>query len=270
MFRLDPTATRQYVLVYPSFQYITTRQDEGSTTGFYEALQNYFFNFGNSQNDENSHIMDPIDADKPQASATPTESSLPQATPTADTSSPDKKPDAKQKVFYSYLTPASTVPLNADRRLYFLAEQPQIFGTFSGPSVNPVFNLQPVPILSSRSNVVQTPVDQKQSDNVVLENVQKSSQVPPVLSNVIEQPSQVLLAKSNIIEQSDAVVRVDQAENRVAPVVVDNRAIPVSTEQTQSLELKSTEAQVVEARSNSIPLTVSEVNRSKNFIISIP
>lgn len=237
------------MLVYP-YQYIATRQDESGNSGFFETIQNYFINFGgNSQSDENSQIMDAVEPDKQE--------SIPsmQSTIVPDTVREKLIPSQnqnKQKFVYSYITPASTVPLNADRRLFYLAEQPQIFGAFSGSSVNPVFNLQPVPVVLSRSNVAQP--DDPQPNKVISENAQKFSQIPPVMANVEQVP--VVQAKSSIVEPSDSVIDT-VPENRVAPTpapeaVEDNRALPVLTE--PSVEVKS--ASVVEARS-AIPLIVS-------------
>lgn len=204
--------------------------------------------------DETSAVMDPVEADKPQAiEAAPAPTTAPPATAAA---APDaiksifaadlEKQGDNKKFFYSYITPASTVPLNADRRFYFLSEQPQIYGSFSGPSVNPVFNLQPVPVvLQSRSNVAQVP-DEPQPGQVVSENVQKFSQIPPVMT-AVEQPK-----VKQISDQIDSVV--DSAENRVAPVIVNDRALPVSTE--LPIEVVPTVPAVIEARNNPIPIEI--------------
>lgn len=224
----EPTATRQYVLVYPPVQYLTTRQDETSNGGFFESLQNYFINFGSSQtqNQESSQIMDAVDADKLQVVPTETKPILVPA---------QEKPNAEpnqinQKFFYSYATPASTVPLTTDRRFYLLSEQPQILGSFGGSALNPVFNFQPVPVVVSRSNVAQSD-DPVQPGKEVAENVQ-ISQVPPVMNTVVEPASSQVQAKSVASEPSPAVVVEPVSENRLAPAPialpdVDNRAIPV-------------------------------------------
>jgi len=238
----DVSANKQYVLVYPTYQYLTTRQDGSTSTGFFETIQNYFVNFGQSQSDESSAVMDPVEADKPQAA--------PETVPMAETS--QEKPEQRQKIYYSYVTPASTVPLNADRRFYFLAEQPQIYGSFSGPSVNPVFNLQPVPVVvQSRSNVAQVP-DEPQPGQVVSENVQKFSQIPPVMA-AIEQPQAQV---KQIRDPVDAIVDDKVPENRIAPVVVDNRALPISTE-GNVVEVSSTVQPVIEARNKPTPIEVT-------------
>lgn len=180
LFRSEPVGgTRQYMLVYPSYQVLTTRQDEAGTTGFFDTIQNYFLNFGNQQSDETAPVMDAIEADKP-----------------AD-AQPLKDPEAekmKQKLYYSYITPASTIPLNNDRRLFYLAEQPQIYGSFSGSAVNPVFNLQPVPIVLSRSNIAQS----VEPNKVV---------VPPVVAAV--QPVQQVQSKSSVVAEHHDVGAVD-------------------------------------------------------------
>lgn len=249
------------MLVYPPYQYVTTRQDESGNSGFFETLQNYFVNFGNSQtqSDENSQIMDPVEPDKQQQAmsdatktASKTEVFQEKVNPTPS--------ESKQKLYYSYITPASTVPLNNDRRLFYLAEQPQVYGTFSGSAINPVFNLQPVPVVLSRSNVAQSE-DPQPIKQVITENVQKP-QIPAGIVTVDQVQSKVQV-KSGISDESDSVVVEAAPENRIAPAVQsvvsveDNRALlkpvnlPVSTEAT--VEGNS----VVIARSNAVPFTVS-------------
>lgn len=228
-------ANKQYVLVYPSYPYFATRQDDATSGGFFQNLQNFFVGFGGPA-DESSNLMDAIEPEKPAEKPMISEALPLVATKTAVV---NEKPVVSQpKVAYSSLvTPASTVPLNADRRLFYLSEQPQIYGSFSGSALNPVFNLQPVPLVvsSARSNVAQVP-DAPVAGNLVSEN-EKFSQVPPVMAALepVVVPQQQ--AKSEFVrEQSDAVVE-GVPENRVAPVVVDNRAIPVpSTEATIVVE----------------------------------
>lgn len=248
--RSEPLAGKQYVVVYPSYQYLASRQDDSSTGGFFETIQNYFINFGNSQSEE---PMDAIEADKPQqamAESAPT-SAAPTLTPIDDVSIKSKfvKKDEKQKLLYSYITPASTVPLNSDRRFFYLSEQPQIFGSFSGPSVNPVFNLQPLPVvLQSRSSVASI-ADEPQSGNVISENVQKFSQIPPIVAGIEQSEAQM----KSISDQFDTVVS-NAAENRVTPLVLDNRALAIQNEAI--VGVSSTVAPVsVEAR-NAIPIEV--------------
>lgn len=193
--------------MYP-YQFVATRQDEAGGSGFFETIQNFFVNFGQSQqqqqNDEGS--LDAVDIDKPAAAAAaaalvpPTPAPAPAAAALAtEAEKPAAKIDSKQKFVYSYITPASTVPLTGDRRLFFLAEQPQLFGSFSGPSVNPVFSLQPLPLLASRSNVAQ-PSEEPQPGKIVSENVQKFSQIPPVMTT-LEQKSSEPQVKSVLIEE---------------------------------------------------------------------
>lgn len=273
------------MLVYPSYQYITTRQDDsGSNSGFFETIQNYFINFGNgqTQSDDSNQIMDAVEADKPQAATTATDSTKSVFNPeiiSQEKNTPTPT-ESKQKFFYSYETPASTVPLNADRRLFYLAEQPQVFGTFSGTPINPVFNLQQVPVvLSSRSNVAQP--DDSHPNKVISENVQKFSQIPPVMAT-IEQTQQVEGKSSiNVNAQTDSVFvpenRVVDAvpENRVVPVfqpVEDNRALPVSTERTIVADVvpavDDVVSSVVVARTNPVPLTVSSESVSSSVVAS--
>lgn len=278
-FRSDPSATKQYVLVYPSYQYITTRQDGSTGSGFFETIQNYFINFGNgqTQSDESSQIMDAVEPDKTQA-ATETQSAI---LPTQENLIPVQN-EIKQKFFYSYATPASTVPLSSDRRFFLLPEQPQVLSTYSGSAINPVLNLQPVPVVVSRSNVAQS--DDQQPGKVVSENIQKYSQIPPVMNSIVEQAQQVQV-KSVSGVHTEAIAVDGVAENRVAPapapVGIDNRAIPIPTvptveaivtDQSNSLTnsvvapdaiaspavaVPASVPSVVEARSNAIPLSVS-------------
>ncbi|XP_055312463.1 uncharacterized protein LOC129574433 [Sitodiplosis mosellana] len=270
----ESAPTRQYVVVYPSYQYVTTRQDDSSNAGFFETIQNYFINFGNglSQSDDASQIMDAIEPDKPQTAAATSATSATTADATKSIFAPEPvvsqekitptPSESKQKFFYSYLTPASTVPLNSDRRLFFLGDQPQVFGSFSGSALNPVFNLQQVPVvLSSRSNVAQP--DDPQPNKVISENVQKFSQIPPVMATVEQTPQ--VEGKSNSIEPTDSVVVDAVPENRVVPTfqpVEDNRALPVVSTEATVLDDKAPVVadvvpSVIVARSNPIPLAVS-------------
>lgn len=188
---------------------MATRQDEASGSGFFESIQNFFINFGQSQQQQNDEgSLDAVEIDKPAAAAatalippTPVPVAAPAAAAEAEKpAAPNQiKIDGKQKFVYSYITPASTVPLAGDRRLFFLAEQPQLYGSFSGPSVNPVFSLQPLPMLASRANVAQ-PSDEPQPGKIVSENMQKFSQIPPVMATV-EQKSSEPLMKSVLIEE---------------------------------------------------------------------
>lgn len=254
-FRSDLAAAKQYVLVYPTYQYYVTRQDGSSSSpvgGFFENLQNYFVNFG-GQNE----IMDAIEPEKPIAQPITESPIAPMDPPSIVTKTfiSDEKPAAeKEKVFVSqYLTPASTVPLNADRRLYYLSQQPQIYGQFNGPPLNPVFNLQPLPlVVSSRSNVAQV-ADEPNPNKVITENVQQFSQIQPVVANVEPVVGVQPQVKSIFSEQvGSVVVGGESAENRVAPVIVDNRAIPIpTTEATVAVEEARPAAVFTEARSSS-------------------
>lgn len=221
--------------------------------------------------------MDAVEADKPQAATTATDSTKSIFTPeiiSQEKITPTPS-ESKQKFFYSYQTPASTVPLNADRRLFYLAEQPQVFGTFSGTPINPVFNLQQVPVvLSPRSNVAQP--DDSHPNKVISENVQKFSQIPPVMATV-EQTQQVEGKSSiNVNAQTDSVVVDALLENRVVPIfqpVEDNRALPVSTEPTVVADVvpavdDDVVPSVVVARSNPVPLSVSSEPVSSSVVAS--
>lgn len=222
--------------MYPAYQYYTTRQDDTGNAGFFEAIQNYFVNFGNSQtqSDESSQIMDAVEPDKQQQAA-----NMADATRTSSILSEKINPtpsESKQKFVYSYITPASTVPLNADRRLFYLAEQPQVLGTFSGSPINPVFNFQPAPLVLSRSNVAQQ--DEPQPNKVITENVQKFSQIPPVMASVEQTPQ--AQGKSNV-DSSDSVAVDAVPVNRVAPVIqpVENsRVEPLPTEPTEQAKIE--------------------------------
>lgn len=216
------TATKQYVLVYPSYQYVTTRQDESSNSGFFETIQNYFISLGNNgQNDESAQLMDAVEPDKPESTSA-------QSTKAAITSdlSQEKAPN-KQKLYYSYVTPASTLPLNADRRVFFV-EQPQIYSTYSSSAINPVFNLQPLPVLLSRSNQAVAQPDDPQPNKVITENVQKFSQIPPVMAS-IEQVNEVQ-AKSSVAHEvhdnSNVVPGVHGKSGVGHDVHTDNNVVP--------------------------------------------
>lgn len=268
--RSEPVANRQYVLMYPSYQLIATRQDApGNTNPFQQFLG--FIGFG--QNTQTA--TDAVEMDKPEAQ--------PQAQPqTPAINAIDnvnlEKIANKQKVYYTYATPASTVPLNTDQRFFYLAEQPQLFGSFSGSTVNPVFNLQPVPVVLSRSNVAQSDDPVAQANKLNSENVQKFSQIPPVMAVGIEPIASDVQGKSAVVdvnapvpsvvvdavnvqnqEVSNGVVQDDVvAQSKVNPVlpevaVEDNRAEPIPTE--SDVQLKS--AAVAEIRSNPVPITVS-------------
>lgn len=256
------------------------RQDGGSSNGFFETIQGYFQGFGNFGQSDEGTVMDAVEADKPQGQ-TQAQAQAPAQVPAQAAMMPAASPESmmatrtilsadatqekadKQKLIYSYITPASTIQLNADRRYYFLSEQPQIYGTFNSPSVNPVFNLQPVPlVLQSRSNIAQVP-DEQQSGKVATENVQKFSQIPPVMAAVEQQP---VVQVKQISEQVDSVVDSGVPENRVAPVVVDNRALAVSTE--PSVDVSSTVAAVIEARNNPIPIEVVKESVSVSQVVA--
>lgn len=223
--------------------------------------------------------MDAIDPDKPETA--PAKAPAADATKTFFTPETglsqkiiEPTPNAnKQKIVYSYITPASTVPLNADRRLFYLGEQPQVLGTFSGSALNPVFNLQQVPVvLSSRSNVAQP--DEQQSNKVITENVQKFSQIPPVMASVDQIPQ--VESKSNAVAQINSVVDDVLPENRVVPTfqpTEDNRALPVvSTEPTVVADVVSDVAAVVPsvvlARNNAIPLALSDESVVPSPVVS--
>lgn len=285
--RSDPAATKQYVLVYPTYQYIGARQDSPIGSGFFQSIQSYFTNFGQTQNDESSQIMDEVEPDK---------------TPIATEGSPilatqekliPVQNEIKSKFLYSYATPASTVPLKSDRRFFLFPEQSQVLSTYSGSAINPILTLQPVPVLVARSNIAQS--DDQQPGKVVSENVQKYSQIPPVMNSIVEQAQQVQV-KSVSGVHTEAIAVDGVAENRVAPapapVGVDNRAIPIPTEptveavvtdQSKSLtnSIVATDAvaspatavpasipAVVVARSNAIPLSVS--SESVSPIVASP
>lgn len=251
--RSEPVANRQYVLMYPSYQLISTRQDAPGQNPF----QTFLGIFGFGQTGQNTQTtMDA--ADKPEAQAQP--QSQPQALNSIDNVSLEK---SKQNLYYTFATPASTVPLNADQRFIYLAEQPQLFGS----AVNPVFNLQPVPVVLSRSNVAQPNEPLVQSNKVNSENVQKFSQIPPVMAVGVEPVSLDVQGKSAVVNELVAAVvdsvNVKQhqdepvADSKVNPlvpldvVVEDNRAVPVPEEPSAK------SATVVETRSNPIPLVVS-------------
>lgn len=270
--RSESVANRQYVLMYPSYQFVSTRQDQAPSNPFQTFLG--FIGFG--QAGQNTQMMDAVEMNKPEAQQAQAQSQAAQNS-IDDVS---EKSANKPKLYYTFATPASTVPLNAaDQRFYFV-EQPQLFGAVSGSNVNPVFNLQPVPVVLSRSNVAQPDADVlAQPSKVNSENVQKFSQIPPPAVGVEPVLSQVQ-GKSSVGEvhvdqvpstvvQHDSVVSVKHvpnvdhvvepvAESRVNPAppavaLEDNRAVPVPVD--PSVQVKS--AAVVETRSNPVPLVVS-------------
>lgn len=263
--RPEQVANRQYVLMYPSYQFVSTRQDAPAN-----PFQTFLGFIGFGQAGQNTQMMDAVEMDKPETQ--------PQSQPPQNSvDSASEKNPSKQKLYYSFATPASTVPLNTDQRFFYLAEQPQLFGAYSGSTVNPAFNLQPVPIVLSRSNVAQPDETVAQSNKVNSENVQKFSQIPPVMAVGVDPVSSQVQGKSvvgeevgqvsTIVDNNQDLVNVKHVSivdqdplpeskiNPAPPVVAveDNRAVPVVTE--SSVEVKS--AAVVETRSNPVPIVVS-------------
>lgn len=257
--------------MYPSYQFVSTRQDAPSN-----PFQTFLGFIGFGQSGQNTQMMDAVEMNKPES-----QQAQAQSQPAQNTIDDVSEKNAnKQKLYYTFATPASTVPLNAaDQRFYFVEQQPQLFGALSGSNVNPVFNLQPVPVVLSRSNVAQPDADVlAQPNKVNPENVQKFSQIPPPAVGLEPISSQVQ-GKSSVGEHVDhvpsavvahdsvvSVKHVPNVVNVVEPVpeskvnpappavaVEDNRAVPVPVD--PSVHVKS--AAVVETRSNPLPLTVS-------------
>lgn len=109
---------------------------------------------------------------------------------------------------FVYLTPASTTVLNPEKRFFLLPEQQKIFGSISGPALNPVYSLQPLLSRSTSSSIVSA-----EPAVVVPENkVSIALPVSPVLPSV-EQPN---ILRSRIDDALKAATEAPQ--NRVAPV----------------------------------------------------
>lgn len=132
-----------------------------------------------------------------------------------------KKKEEKNDKFF-YLTPASTSFLNPEKRLFLVPQQTKFIGSISGPILNPVFNLQPLPSLLGRSNIANGQDESQPLINVISENVQKFSQIPPVMA-AVEPLAQPVLQRSHITDALKAAS--PEPENRIAPVeAVQTRA----------------------------------------------
>lgn len=218
----------QYVLLYPSASnYYVLRQDDQQTT-WWTSIQQFFQSIGGgsgSGEEAGAEESSPDAASAPAASATKSGFDMKKPTPMEpffpNLVLEDKKKDEKNDKFF-YLTPASTSFLNPDKRLFVLPQQQKFIGTISGPILNPVFNVQPIPTLVARSNIAN-PADESQPlIKVVSENAQKFSQIPPVMAN-IEPLAQPVLQRSHITEAIKAAN--PEPENRIAPVeAVQTRA----------------------------------------------
>lgn len=126
----------QYVYAYP--QYYVLRQDDEP---WYSGIQMWFQNLGGTDEDAPSDAA-PVDAP---------EADRPFVKKTAETTKPEITEKNDKLV---YLTPASTTVLDPTKRFFILPEQQKIFGSISGPAINPIYNFQPLFGRSSSSSGV--------------------------------------------------------------------------------------------------------------------
>lgn len=113
---------------------------------------------------------------------------------------------------FVYLTPASTSVLNPEKRFFILPEPPKIFGSISGPALNPVFSLQPLLSRSTSSTIGDQIVSAEPAVVVPESNVPKIVPNQPVVPAV----EQINFLKSHIADGLKAANEVP--ENRLAPV----------------------------------------------------
>lgn len=215
----------QYVLLYPSASnYYVLRQDQ-SGTSWWMSVQNWFQQTvsGGSTSEESGTDEAPAEGTG-ESLATKTgfdmKKPIAQEPLLPNLVIDDKQKDQKNDKFF-YLTPASTQFLNTEKRLFTIPQQTKFIGTISGPILNPVFNLQPIPTLGGRSNIANTPDESQPLIKVISENTQKFSQIPPVMTAV--EPVVQPVLRSHITEAFKAAN--PEPENRIAPVeAVQTRA----------------------------------------------
>lgn len=233
---------QQYVLVYPNQpSYYVVRQDGGSTD-FWSTIQNWFIGGSGTGEGAQSPAADTPSPDSSSESLDSVSVSLKSgfekrpitAIPNFVIPIDDSKKDEAKKEKFFYLTPASTQILNPEKRLFVVPEQAKVLGAISGPVLNPVYNLQPIPSIYSRSSApVVRQVESVVNDNrqpafvqpqvavvqpaaqplvkLLPENVQVLSPVPPI------EP----LAKSILSDRLVAVqTPVDAPQNRIVSVDV--------------------------------------------------
>lgn len=192
---------KSYAYAYQQPQYLLLQQDDDGSTPWYTNIQNWFQNIGGGGGDASSEGGDGGDAVADPSGTTTT------ATKSGVTVTETKVPKTTRLV---YLTPASTTVLNPEKRFYLLPEQQKLYGSISGPALNPVYSFQPLLGRSSLSSIVSAePAVVVPGGNVP--NVVPIQPVPAV--QAVEQPN---LLRSRI---DDALKGVNEAPaNRVAPV----------------------------------------------------
>lgn len=191
----------QYAYAYPQY-YVLRQDDEGQP--WYTQIQNWFQNIGGGGGDSSSEGGDGGDASADAgaaATAAATKSAL-------NVVEANRVKLVEKSDKFVYLTPASTTVLNPEKRFFLLPEQQKIFGSISGPALNPVYSLQPLLSRSTSSSIVSAEPAIVVPEN----NVPNVVPVQPVIPEV-EQPN---LLRSRI---DDALKAANEApENRVAPV----------------------------------------------------
>lgn len=192
---------KSYAYAYQQPQYLLLQQDDDGSTPWYTNIQNWFQNIGGGGGDASSEGGDGGDAVADPSGTTTT------ATKSGVTVTETKVPKNTRLV---YLTPASTTVLNPEKRFFLLPDQQKLYGSISGPALNPVYSLQPLLGRSSLSSIVSAePAVVVPGSNVP--SVVPIQPVPAV--QTVEQPN---LLKSRI---DDALKGVNEAPaNRVAPV----------------------------------------------------
>lgn len=189
----------QYAYAYP--QYYVLRQDDEP---WYTQIQNWFQNIGGGGGDSSSEGGEGGDASADAgaaATAAATKSAL-------NVVEANRVKLAEKSDKFVYLTPASTTVLNPEKRFFLLPEQQKIFGSISGPALNPVYSLQPLLSRSTSSSIVSAEPAIVVPEN----NVPNVVPVQPVIPEV-EQPN---LLRSRIDDALKAAI--EAPENRVAPV----------------------------------------------------
>jgi len=207
----------QYVLLYPSIPTIpqiplfSLRQSEGGSSGgtdYWQQINNWW-------NDFSSGFSNPSPAEEGSSSGSGSTDSKIEIL-MSDKGSENMQPSL----------PASTMPLNMNKRRFYIISQPQFYGNFAAlqPAAitNPILAFQP----RARSTVDSIPAEN--------EPVPQGDEIP---SSAI-QPVQL---KSNIVEAPDAelspVVQTVQLRSNFAEVP---RAEEIPPAVVQPLQLRST------------------------------
>lgn len=118
--------------------------------------------------------------------------------------------------------PASTMPLNMDRRFYILGGQPQFYGNFDflQSPMNPVISLQPLQAIRARSAGGGIQAEAEPVVKAPQQNVVDIGQIPPL---VPLEPGAALQFRSNILApvQSLEIMpqQIPMVNNEPVPVV---------------------------------------------------